>query len=150
MHVFLTRIRRKPVHFALLVLTAPIIYGMLLPIAFADAFASLYQAVCFRVYRIPRVTRSEYVVFDRAKLAPLSWAEKFNCVYCEYANGVVAYVREVIARTEWYWCPIKHAREIPDPHAHYDRFIGYDEVQDFRDQRKAARHACRACEKGCA
>ena len=32
-----------------------------------------------------------------------------------YANGLMAYVREVAARTEQCWYPIKRARAIPAP-----------------------------------
>ena len=32
------------------VLTAPVIYAMIIPIAFLDAWVSLYQAICFRAY----------------------------------------------------------------------------------------------------
>ena len=111
----------------------------------ADAFGSLYQAVCFRVYRIPRVRRRDYVVIDRTKLAYLTLFQKFNCLYCEYANGVIAYVTEITARTEWYWCPIKHASHAPEPHAHYDKFLEYGDATNFARKLKEARKQCRAC-----
>jgi hypothetical protein len=138
--------RPKALHYALLALTSPIIYGLIVPFVFADLCGTLYQAVCFRVYRIPRVKRSEYVIIDRAKLAYLTPLEKFNCLYCEYANGVIAYVGEITARTEWFWCPIKHGRQVPEPHAHYDRFLGYDDATNFKRLLKETRKACRACE----
>lgn len=40
------------------ILTAPVIYSMFIPLLLIDAWASLYQAICFRAYRIPRVRRS--------------------------------------------------------------------------------------------
>ena len=67
------------------------------------------QAICFRSYRIPRVRRMDYIRLDRSQLAYLNWVETLNCLYCGYANGVAAYVREIAGRTEQYWCPIKHA-----------------------------------------
>ncbi len=144
----LHRMRRRPFHFALLYLSAPLIYGMLLPIAVADGFATLYQHVCFRVYGIPRVRRRDHLMFDRARLSGLGWLDKLNCIYCEYANGVVAYVQEILARTEWYWCPVKHRRDVARPHAHYDRFMAYDAADNaFHTLRKAARQQCRACEE---
>jgi hypothetical protein len=91
-----------------------------------------YQWLCFPVYGIPRVRRTRYFVIDRHKLAYLNAIEKANCVYCGYANGLLAYVREVAARTEQYWCPIKHARQIPAPHHRYQRFFDYGDAAGYR------------------
>jgi hypothetical protein len=55
-------------------------------------------------------------VFDRYHLAYLNVLEKLNCAY---ANGLIAYVREIAGRTEQYWCPIKHARRVIGAHSHY-------------------------------
>ena len=104
-------------------LTAPVIYGMIAPIVILDLSFCVYQAICFRVYGIARVRRSDYVVMDRHHLAYLNAIEKINCEYCGYANGVFAYVREIAARTEQYWCPIRHARRIPAPHTRYHNFV---------------------------
>lgn len=114
------------------VVTAPLIYSMLIPFALIDAWASLYQAICFRAYRIPRVRRSRYIVMDRRKLAYLNVVEVLNCLYCEYANGVVAYVREISSRTEQYWCPIKHALAITDPHLRYYQFLEFGDAEGYR------------------
>jgi len=72
---------------------------------------------------------------DRHRLSHLNSIEKLNCVYCGYVNGLIAYAREIVARTEQYWCPIKHARKILDPHRRYARFA------DFGDSDELARHA---------
>jgi len=114
------------------ILTSPIIYSLGVPLLIVDAWLSLYQAICFRAYRIPRVRRSDYVVFDRQHLAYLNWIEALNCLYCGYANGVIAYVREIGSRTEQYWCPIKHALRIRDPHARYQKFLDYGDAEGFR------------------
>ena len=71
-------------------LTAPLIYSLVLPIALLDIWITLYEAICFRAYGIARVRRSTYVVIDRHHLAYLNAIEKLNCVYCAYANGVFA------------------------------------------------------------
>ena len=113
-------------------ITAPLIYSLILPVALLDAWASLYQAVCFRAYGIARVRRSDYVVFDRRHLSYLNWIEALNCVYCGYANGVLAYVREIAARTEQYWCPIKHALKISDPHRRYYDFLEFGDAEGYR------------------
>jgi hypothetical protein len=116
----------------LMVLTAPLIYSLILPFTLLDAFVSLYQAVCFRVYGVARVRRSDYFVFDRSHLAYLNTIEKLNCVYCSYANGLIAYVREIASRTEQYWCPIKHARRVIAAHDHYAAFLDYGDAEAYR------------------
>jgi hypothetical protein len=116
----------------LVALTAPLIYAGWIPFLLMDLFVTLYQAVCFPVYRIPRVRRADYLVFDRAELPYLNAIEKFNCFYCSYGNGVAAYTREVAARTEQYWCPIKHARRIQAAHGRYPGFFEYGDAEAFR------------------
>lgn len=113
-------------------LTAPIIGSLIIPIALLDVWVSLYQAICFRVYRIALVRRSTYIAIDRNHLAYLNGIEKVNCVFCGYANGVFAYVREIAGRTEQYWCPIRHAKRIPAPHAHYRRFVDYGDAEGYQ------------------
>uniref|UniRef100_Q47JG4 Transmembrane protein n=1 Tax=Dechloromonas aromatica (strain RCB) TaxID=159087 RepID=Q47JG4_DECAR len=116
----------------LVVLTAPIIYLGWLPFLLMDLFVSIYQAICFPIYRIPKVRRSDYLVFDRQDLPYLNIIEKFNCFYCSYGNGVAAYTREVAARTEQYWCPIKHARRIKASHDRYPNFFDYGDAAAFQ------------------
>jgi hypothetical protein len=84
----------------LVVLTAPVIYAMIVPIVCLDLSVMLYQAICFPVYGIPKVRRRDYLVFDRHHLAYLNALEKLNCAYCSYANNAIAFAREVAARTE--------------------------------------------------
>lgn len=116
----------------LAVLTAPLAYAGWIPFLLLDAFVTLFQWVCFPIYRIPRVRRADYLVFDRADLPYLNSIEKFNCFYCSYGNGVAAYTREVAARTEQYWCPIKHARRIHAAHGRYPQFFEYGDAEAFR------------------
>lgn len=116
----------------LAILSAPIIYAGFIPFLLLDFFVSTYQAVCFPIYGIPKVRRRDYLVFDREDLPYLNVVEKFNCFYCSYANGLAAYLREVAARTEQYWCPIKHARRILAPHTRYNRFFEYGDAESFR------------------
>ncbi|MCX8144780.1 MAG: hypothetical protein N3C59_00420 [Azovibrio sp.] len=116
----------------LVVLTAPVIYAGWIPFLLMDLFVTVYQHVCFPIYRIPKVRRADYVVLDRGELPYLNLVEKFNCLYCSYGNGVAAYTREVAARTEQYWCPIKHARRIRGAHERYPRFFDYGDAEAFR------------------
>jgi hypothetical protein len=92
---------------------------------------------------MPCVPRRPYFTVDRHKLAYLNGIEKLNCTFCSYANGLIAYVREVAARTEQYWCPIKHARAIPAPHQRYHAFLDYGDAPGYRKKLPALRHAMR-------
>ncbi len=116
------------------VLTAPVIYALLLPILLLDLSVTIYQHICFRAYGIPRVKRSDYFVYDRTHLAYQNLIEKINCAYCSYGNGVMAYSREVVARTEQYWCPIKHARKIMAAHPYYTGFVDFGNAQSYKDE----------------
>ena len=116
----------------LMILSAPAIYSLIIPIALVDLWVMAYQAVCFPIYKIPKVRRRDYLVFDRHHLAYLNIIEKINCAYCSYANGAIAFVREVAARTEIYWCPIKHARRVLGPHPHYQGFADFGDADAFR------------------
>ena len=114
------------------VLSAPLIYSGWVVFLLLDLFVTVYQAVCFPIYRIPKVRRADYMVFDRADLPYLNIIEKFNCFYCSYGNGVVAYTCEVVARTEQYWCPIKHARRIKAAHGRYPSFFDHGDAEAYR------------------
>lgn len=116
----------------LVALTAPVIYAGWIPFLLLDLFVTVYQAICFPIYRIPKVRRADYLVFDREDLPYLNIIEKFNCFYCSYGNGVAAYFREVAARTEQYWCPIKHARRLKAAHERYHDFFDYGDAEAFR------------------
>jgi len=116
----------------LVVLTAPFIYSVIIPLVLLDLFASLYQLVCFPVYRIEKVRRAAYITFDRQHLSYLNALEKLNCMFCAYANGLLAYVREISARTERHWCPIKHAKQMSDVHGLYAEFEEYGDAEGFR------------------
>lgn len=121
----------------LVVLSAPFIYSVLIPLVLLDLFVTIYQAVCFPVYGIPKVRRRDYFVFDRHHLAYLNAIEKLNCAYCSYANGLVAYVREIAGRTEQFWCPIKHARRAIGAHAHYVGFDDYGDAAAYKLRQQA-------------
>jgi hypothetical protein len=124
-------------------LTAPIIYSLLLPLIVIDLWVTAYQWICFRVYGIAPVPRRQYFTIDRHKLAYLNGIEKVNCSFCSYANGLIAYVREVAARTEQYWCPIKHSRTIPVPHSRYHLFFDYGDAERYRGDLVHLRDALR-------
>jgi len=111
------------------ILTIPFIWGMMIPALLADISVSIYQYICFPI----KVKRKDYVIMDRYNLFYLDKVEKINCWYCEYFNGVVAYVREVGARTEQFWCPIKHSKPLKDKHSRYDNFFDYGDYKKYRE-----------------
>ncbi|MAS07024.1 MAG: hypothetical protein CL534_20380 [Ahrensia sp.] len=121
------------------ILSAPLIYGLIVPLIFLDAAVTLYQYVCFRIYGIPLVRRRDHIIVDRQHLAYLNGIEKLNCIYCGYANGLIAYVREIAGRTEQYWCPIKHARRAADPHDRVEAFVDYGDAESYRANLKQIR-----------
>lgn len=112
-------------------ITGPIIYGMAIPLLMLDACVTFYQWTCFPIYGIAKVRRGDYLVFDRHQLGYLNFIEKFHCTYCEYGNGLMAYMREILARTEEYFCPIKHARKVLGTHTRYRRFLDYGDATDY-------------------
>lgn len=112
-------------------ITGPIIYSMMLPLFILDLCVSFYQATCFPIYRVAKVRRSDYLVFDRQHLGYLNFIERFHCSYCAYATGLLAYITEIVARTEQYFCPIKHARKVLGKHARYARFLAYGDAADY-------------------
>jgi hypothetical protein len=116
----------------LVLMTAPVIYAGWIPFLLLDLFVTVYQAICFPVFGVPKARRGDYLVFDREGLPYLNAIERFNCFYCSYANGIAAYAREVAARTEQYWCPIKHARRVVAAHARYPAYFEYGDAEAYR------------------
>jgi hypothetical protein len=123
------------------VVVAPVIYGLILPLLFFDLGLTLYQAICFPVCRIHKVKRADYIAMDRGQLDYLNCIEKFNCGYYAYANGLIAYGAEIAARTEQYWCPIKHAHKVFGTHARYQRFIAYGDAEHYPERLTEFREA---------
>jgi len=127
----------------LLLITAPVIYSLIIPFVLLDVFVSLFQLLCFPVFGIPRVHRGQYMVNDRSQLAYLNMIERVNCAYCTYANGVIAYVREVASLTEQYWCPIKHAQRVSGAHERYRKFVDYGDAESYRGELQKLREDLR-------
>ena len=106
---------------------------MLLPILIVDVGFSLFQHTCQRAYGVPTVVR-RYMVNDRHKLTYLTSIEKLNCSYFGYANGVMAYAREIISRIEQHWCPIRHAPHVSDAHKRYPQFFPYGDAVCWQEK----------------
>ncbi len=91
------------------VIAFPFIWMPFFAIILLDILISLYHFVCFPLYGIEKVKRSEYVIiFDRNRLDYLNPLEKLFCMYCGYVNGFLLYAKEISGRTEKYWCGVMH------------------------------------------
>lgn len=123
------------------VVVAPVIYGLIVPLLFLDLGLTVYQSLCFPVYRINKVRRSDYIVTDRWHLSYLNFMEKFNCAYCAYGNGLLAYGTEIAACIEQYWCPIKHARKILGSPARAEAFLAYGDSENYQQRLSGFRDA---------
>ena len=122
-------------------ITAPIIYGMIFPMLVLDLCITFYQMTCFPIYGIKKANRGDYMIFDRQHLSFLNFIEKFHCTYCAYGNGLIAYATEVLARTEQYFCPIKHARKMLGTHARYKQFIEYGDANEYQKRLEEFRNS---------
>lgn len=120
-------------------LVLPFIWSMIIPAIILDISATVYQTIYFPVYKIPKVKRSDYLIMDRYNLFYLDRFEKINCWYCEYFNGVIAYVREMAARTEQFWCPIKHAQALKEKHSRYETFFDFGDYIRYREELETRR-----------
>ena len=112
--------------------SAPFIFMMIIPIVILDVFLAIYLGICFRLYKLPLIQRSQYIKIDRYKLKYLSWYEKIGCAYCGYANGLAHYFTVIAAETEKYWCGIKHEKD-PNfiPPEHHKDFIEYGDKKAY-------------------
>jgi len=142
----------------LVILSSPLIYACVLPFLLLDGAVAIYQLVCFRsccsTARLPSISlsaspstgfprfrRKDYLVFDRGRLAYLNTIERVGCIYCSYANGLLGFVTEIAARSEQYFCPIKHARPLVGMHSRYAKFLPYGDARAYREQSAALAHA---------
>jgi hypothetical protein len=112
---------------------------MIFPMLILDACISFYQLTCFPIYEIKLVKRRDYISFDRQHLHYLNWIEKFHCTYCAYGAGLLAYITEIVARTEQYFCPIKHARKVMGTHSRYIKFLEYGDAKNYQENLESYR-----------
>lgn len=88
----------------------------------------VYQSLYFSILDIPKVKMKDYVTFDRLKLRKLNIGQKAGCIYCQYANGIAAWVKAVANRTEIYSCAIK--RQTAGADLEYQKeFMPYEDFQ---------------------
>ncbi|MCK5027790.1 MAG: hypothetical protein KAS07_05215 [Candidatus Pacebacteria bacterium] len=121
------------------IIVVPIISILIIPLVILDLYIELYHRTCFPLCRIPYVKRQNHIKIDRHRLSYLTFWQKIYCAYCGYGNGIISYWREIIAKTEMYWCGIKHEKTCdfiePDHHKKFN-FAEYDDKQDFKQKYK--------------
>ncbi len=115
-------------------LSLPFIYMMIIPIVILDIFISIYHFFAFPLYGIPKVKRSEYLIYDRRFLDYLNLLQKVHCLYCSYVNGLLGYALEIAARTERYWCPVKSASKPKFHHGWYEEFADYGNPEEWQEK----------------
>lgn len=120
-------------------LTAPLIYAMVIPAIIFDVLLFVYQQMAFRVFKFEFIKRSDYMHFDHHYLGYLNAIEKLNCLYCSYFNGLMLYASAIAGRTELYFCPIKHAKKVVAQHMYYDEFLSYGDEEDYQEKLKELR-----------
>ena len=109
---------------------APFIYAVLAPLMALDAFVSLYQAICFRLWSIPQVRRAPHMRFDRAVAVPERAAApelpllQLRQRRARLRHGDRRQDRAVGARS---------STTDPDtPHSRYKAFIAYGDSHDLK------------------
>ena len=115
-------------------LSSPLIYVMVIPALLLDIMLFVYQNIIFRIYGFAFVKRSDYIVFDRQYLRYLNIIEKINCLYCSYFNGLMHYSAAIAAKTELYFCPIKHAKKIRYKHRYHKSFLAYGDGENYQEK----------------
>lgn len=114
-------------------ISMPFIWGLIIPLAISDMFTEIYHRICFPLYGLSFVKRSDYIKIDRHKLKYLTFPQKLGCIYCGYANGAIHYWSEIAGRTEKYWCGIMHQKKKGFiPPRHHKDFAEYGNETAFR------------------
>jgi hypothetical protein len=83
-----------------MVASAPAIYACFFPALLLDAAMIVFHRVGFPLLGIPLVRRSDYIAVDREYLSYLTPFQRFNCLYCSYMNGAIAYFAEIAGRAD--------------------------------------------------
>ncbi len=117
-------------------MATPFVWAMIIPVVIADIFIEVYHRICFPLFGIPYVKRSQYIrIVDRAKLPYLSWPERLGRAYCGYVNGWLHYASVIAGKTEHYFCAVAHLEArgyIPDEHE--KDFVKYGDEAALRSR----------------
>jgi hypothetical protein len=109
---------QKKVHKQRLGFMAPIL-GLLLILGFAVflfplfLYMLLFNRLYFWVRNQNPIDRRPYYKYDRHRVPHLGWMDKVWCEYCEWANGSLQWIGDVVKEIERRYCPIQNQC---DPH----------------------------------
>jgi hypothetical protein len=118
-------------------ISLPIIWSLAVPFIIADIWTEIYHRICFPLYGLKCIKRSNYIKIDRHRLEYLNFWQKIGCAYCGYANGLVTYWVAIYAETERYWCGIMHKNSPGfNPPAHHKDFPEYGNKKAFEEKYK--------------
>lgn len=117
-------------------LATPFVWLMIVPTVISDVFLEIYHRICFPLFGIPYVKRSEYIrIVDRAKLPYLTLAEALGCAYCGYVNGWLHYASVIAGKTEQYFCAIAHLEDRGyKPAEHEKDFVPFGDEQALKNR----------------
>lgn len=115
-------------NFFLYTVSLVLILSMIIPLVIADTWCRLYHTVYFWINDMPKVPRDKYILIDRGRLKGLNIVQRFNCMYCDYANGAIAWMKAVINTTEVYSCAIKHSSKRAGQD-HQEGYYAYEQFQ---------------------
>jgi len=107
---------------------------MIPPLLALDVFLEVYHQIGFRILKLERVPRWNYIRIDRHKLSYLTPAQKIFCIYCGYANGLLPYAAKIAAESEAYWCAIMHKTSDSDTFIvpeHHKNFLKYGDKDTY-------------------
>lgn len=120
-----------------ILLTIPFILSLIIPMLIFDVWVEIYHRICFLLYGLKYVKRTNYIKIDRHKLKHLNWYQKIACAYCGYANGLANYWVTIAGETEKYWCGIMHKKiagfKAPE---HHKNFVKYGSKKEFSKRYK--------------
>ncbi len=120
-------------------LATPFVWLMIVPTIISDIFLEIFHRICFPLFGIPYVKRSDYIrIVDRAKLPYLTLAERLGCAYCGYVNGWLHYASVIAGKTEHYFCAIAHLEDRGyQPAEHEKDFVKYGDEAELRKRYSA-------------
>lgn len=104
----------------------------------SDIILEIYHHICFPIYGLEKVKRSEYLqIIDHTKLKYLLLREKIGCMWCGDVNGLLLYQKEIPGRTESYWCRVMHKNKSgfkTDPSQVSQKFPEFGDEMKFKER----------------
>jgi len=83
--------------------TSPVIYSVFVSFLLLYFYTMLLNLFVWLIFPgAEKVKQNDYFVFDRSRILYLNWIEAFNCAYCSFGNGTVAYALASVERTGRY------------------------------------------------